>query len=323
VEVQVIRGGNRQVVGTRELVVGDIVHLEVGNKILADGIVLRCNDFKTNESALTGESDDINKNPATVPFLLSGSTVAAGTADYVVTAVGVRSMQGSIMQDTAQEGGDTPLQVKLDKLASRIGYVGVVCALGTFAAMMAIKASGGVEKSWLEWVVYSFIYCVTIIVVAIPEGLPLAVTISLAYSTRKMLADQNLIRHLSACETMGGATDICSDKTGTLTENRMTVVQAWVAGGMVRAALCCSSRFCAAFVTALCRASRAAWSARRLRAACAVVVLSRVLVFFFLHACVWCGAQRPHTCGFAYAARYLLSTLSHTTRRSSSPTRTP
>lgn len=234
IEVQVIRAGKRLTVGTTDVVVGDIVHLETGTKVPADGVVLACNDFKTNESAITGESDDIKKDPVNVPIVLSGTQVAAGTADYVVTAVGTRSMQGSIMADATQEDGDTPLQVKLDGLARQIGYVGMVCAVGTFAAMMIVNAvKGDQQEKWSTWTVHSFIYGVTIIVVAIPEGLPLAVTISLAYSTRKMLADQNLIRHLAACETMGGATDICSDKTGTLTENRMTVVQAWLGGSRV------------------------------------------------------------------------------------------
>ena len=184
--------------------------------------------------ALQGESDDIAKDALIAPILISGAQVAAGTCDYVVTAVGVNSLQGSIIKDASAEHDDTPLQVKLDSLATRIGYVGTACAVGTFIAMMIIKAIGGQQDvTWTSWTVDSFIYAVTIIVVAIPEGLPLAVTISLAYSTRKMLADQNLIRHLAACETMGCATDICSDKTGTLTENRMTVITAWLGGQRV------------------------------------------------------------------------------------------
>eukprot|EP00158_Paraphelidium_tribonemae_P002869 Partr_v1_DN25739_c0_g1_i1_m74936 putative ATPase, Ca transporting, plasma membrane len=234
IEVQVVRNGARMAVNMTGVVVGDVVHIETGAKVPADGIVLRCNDLKANESALTGESDDIKKDPVRAPILISGSQIAAGTADYVVTGVGVNSLQGAIMKDVAQETGDTPLQVKLESLAGKIGYVGTAFALATFIAMMIIKATGAqADVSWSSWTITSFIYAITIIVVAIPEGLPLAVTISLAYSTRKMLADQNLIRHLAACETMGGATDICSDKTGTLTENRMTVVQAWLGGRLV------------------------------------------------------------------------------------------
>jgi P-type Ca2+ transporter type 2C len=115
----------------------------------------------------------------------------------------------------------------------QIGYVGMAAAIATFIAMMIIKATGGgtsASATWASWTIAAFIYAITIVVVAIPEGLPLAVTISLAYSTGKMLQDKNLIRHLDACETMGNATDICTDKTGTLTENQMTVVEAWLGG---------------------------------------------------------------------------------------------
>ena len=187
IEVQVVRGGARMALLTSDLVVGDVVHIEAGAKIPADGFVLAGNDLKCNESALTGESDDIKKDPVHRPTLLSGAQVSAGTCDFVVTGVGVNSLQGAIMKDVAQEGGSTPLQVKLALLATTISYFGAFFALATFLAMMLIKATGGkTEKSWGSWTVDSFLYAVTIIVVAIPEGLPLAVTISLAYSTRKV-----------------------------------------------------------------------------------------------------------------------------------------
>jgi hypothetical protein len=176
-------------------------------QVPADGILLRSHNLKANESELTGESDDIAKDTTSAPVLISGSQIAGGTGDYVVTGVGLNSLQGAIMRDVSVEGDETPLQAKLDALATRIGYVGTACALGTFVALMIIKGTGSQpDSSWASWSVQSFIYAITIVVVAIPEGLPLAVTISLAYSTRKMLADQNLIRHLDACETMGGAT---------------------------------------------------------------------------------------------------------------------
>ncbi len=136
------------------------------------------------------------------------------------------------------EAKDTPLQEKLEEMAKKIGYFGFGFAIATFIAMIV---SWFADNSRLKdkystgsWIIHAIITSVTIIVVAIPEGLPLAVTISLAYSTRKMLKDNNLIRVLAACETMGNATDICSDKTGTLTENRMTVVQGWLSGAVCK-----------------------------------------------------------------------------------------
>jgi calcium-translocating P-type ATPase len=183
--------------------------------------------------SLTGESDEIRKSADRAPCLLAGTNVTAGTGAFIVTAVGVRTVQGQIIKDSTSDTEETPLQQKLDDLATKIGYIGMGAAVLTFIAMMVIKATNGGTsggRSWGSWTVTSFIYAITIIVVAIPEGLPLAVTISLAYSTGKMLQDKNLIRHLDACETMGNATDICTDKTGTLTENQMTVVEAWLGG---------------------------------------------------------------------------------------------
>ena len=165
--------------------------------------------------------------------MLAGTAVTSGTGSYIVTAVGTRTLQGQIIKDSTSESEDTPLQAKLDDLATKIGYIGMGAAVLTFIAVMVIKATGGgtsASRTWASWTVSAFIYAITIVVVAIPEGLPLAVTISLAYSTGKMLQEKNLIRHLDACETMGNATDICTDKTGTLTENQMTVVEAWLGG---------------------------------------------------------------------------------------------
>jgi calcium-translocating P-type ATPase len=237
VRIRVIRNGEEVGLGVSEIVVGDVVHLETGDKIVADGVFINGSGVKTDEAALTGESDNVNKNAAKDPFLLSGTAMAAGTCNMLVTAVGVRSTQGKIMADTAMEAKDTPLQEKLEVMATRIGYFGFVFAGLTFIAMIV---SWFADNSRLKekyntgsWIIHAIITSVTIVVVAIPEGLPLAVTISLAYSTRKMLKDNNLIRVLAACETMGNATDICSDKTGTLTENRMTVVQGWLGGDFV------------------------------------------------------------------------------------------
>jgi P-type E1-E2 ATPase len=144
---------------------------------------------------------------------------------------------GIIVRALSQEESQTPLQEDLEGLATRVGWVGLSSATVIFLTLVAQWAYnhfvvGGEAFSWAmleDWIGY-FIVSVTILVVAVPEGLPLAVTISLAYSMRKMMKDNNLVRHLQACETMGSVTTICTDKTGTLTENRMTVVRAWLGG---------------------------------------------------------------------------------------------
>ena len=147
----------------------------------------------------------------------------------LVIATGRNSQWGRIKAKLETEQTQTPLQEKLDDMAAMIGYVGMAAAGATFIALMGIRYMKKDElpshdEGWFAAVLEAFIIAVTIVVVAVPEGLPLAVTISLAFSTKKMLKDNNLIRHLAACETMGNATNIWSDKTGTLTENKMKVV---------------------------------------------------------------------------------------------------
>jgi magnesium-transporting ATPase (P-type) len=225
---QVLRDGQLLTVPVSELSVGDVVHLEAGSHVPADGVCFQANELKVNESAITGEPNDLKKAPE--DMLLSGTQVAAGSCSFLVTAVGLRSTSGSILKDATAEEGDTPLQVKLTGLVRQIMFVGVATAIGTFVAMMAVNGARGGIHPWGPWSVKAILYAVTILVVAIPEGLPLAVTMSLAYSTMRMLKDNNLIRKLMACETMGCVTDICSDKTGTLTENKMTVTALWLAG---------------------------------------------------------------------------------------------
>jgi calcium-translocating P-type ATPase len=229
IDVVVVRSGKFHNIPVGDLVVGDIVCLEAGDAIPCDGVLVNYDGLEIDESALTGEPEDIDKDSETDPFLLSGCTAIAGSGRFVVIAVGKYSQWGVIKSHLEKEQEETPLQEKLDTMAALIGYVGMGAAAATFVAMMCIKIF--VQPDYLNDIsvfhhaLDAFIIGVTIVVVAVPEGLPLAVTISLAFSTKKMLSDQNLIRHLAACETMGNATNICSDKTGTLTENRMTVVR--------------------------------------------------------------------------------------------------
>ena len=229
VDVVVLRGGLHWQIPVDEIVVGDIVCLEAGDQIPCDGVLVQVDAMQVDESALTGEPIDVDKELENDPFVLSGCTVEAGTGKFLAIAVGKLSQWGIIKSKLEKEQEETPLQEKLDDMAAMIGYVGMAAAAATFVTMMFIKIFVNPahlrEMSLFSYALEAFIIGVTIVVVAVPEGLPLAVTISLAFSTKKMLADQNLIRHLAACETMGNATNICSDKTGTLTENRMTMVK--------------------------------------------------------------------------------------------------
>jgi len=236
-DVKVIRDGETHELSSKEVVVGDVVLLEPGDKIPADGILTLCDagGVVTDESSLTGEIDGVEKanfDTKTDPFLLSGCNVSSGSGHMVVIAVGKHSQWGVIKASLEKEQAQTPLQEKLDDMAAMIGYIGMAAAAATFIALMVIRFLAiknntldlSTDEGWFQTILEAFIIAVTIVVVAVPEGLPLAVTISLAFSTKKMLKDNNLIRHLHACETMGNATNICSDKTGTLTENKMKVV---------------------------------------------------------------------------------------------------
>ncbi|KAL6645058.1 hypothetical protein ACP70R_016666 [Stipagrostis hirtigluma subsp. patula] len=236
ITVQVTRSGYRQKLSIYDLLVGDIVHLSIGDQVPADGLFVSGFSLLINESSLTGESEPVAVN-AENPFLLSGTKVQDGSCKMLITTVGMRTQWGKLMA-TLSEGGDdeTPLQVKLNGVATIIGKIGLIFAVVTFAvlteSLFRRKISDGSYLSWtgddaLELLEF-FAIAVTIVVVAVPEGLPLAVTLSLAFAMKKMMNDKALVRHLAACETMGSATSICSDKTGTLTTNHMTVVKACI-----------------------------------------------------------------------------------------------
>ncbi|KAF5798826.1 putative P-type Ca(2+) transporter [Helianthus annuus] len=236
ISIQVTRNAYRQKLSIYELLVGDIVHLAIGDQVPADGLFLSGFAVSIDESSLTGESEPVMVSSEN-PYLLSGTKVQDGSCKMLVTAVGMRTQWGKLMA-TLSEGGDdeTPLQVKLNGVATVIGKIGLFFAMVTFAVLVqklvTRKITEGTHWRWsgddaLELLEY-FAIAVTIVVVAVPEGLPLAVTLSLAFAMKKMMNDKALVRHLAACETMGSATTICSDKTGTLTTNRMTVVEACI-----------------------------------------------------------------------------------------------
>ncbi|KAI5305905.1 hypothetical protein KEM56_002903 [Ascosphaera pollenicola] len=243
-EVKAIRNGKSVLISIFDVTVGDILHLEPGDALPADGILLSGRDVKCDESSATGESDMMKKTPGqevwdhimdgTVtqkhdPFIISGSTVLEGVGTYLVTSVGKNSSYGKIMLSLQTPNDPTPLQVKLGKLADYIGCLGTAAAVILFLVLfirflVQLPTDGMTGPARGRAFLDVLIVAITVIVVAIPEGLPLAVTLSLAFATTRMVKENNLVRILRACETMGNATVICSDKTGTLTQNRMTVV---------------------------------------------------------------------------------------------------
>ena len=278
---KVIRNGNPLDIPSDDLLVGDLINIMVGDILPADLLLVEGNGIKMDESALTGESETLKKevfekcilkniknSKPPSPLMLSGTNCIEGTGKGIVIAVGDYSQKGIIRRtvDNAQENAKTPLEEKLEDIAEKIGYFGMIAGAVTLVALMirfGVNYSNDrkeYKKSSFEQGLFSsyvsnnpsstnepeiisaanaeltnpkknissnildiIMLCVSIIVVAIPEGLPLAVTLSLAFSIKKLMDQQNLVRKMHACETMGGANFICTDKTGTLTKNEMNI----------------------------------------------------------------------------------------------------
>ncbi|ONI27179.1 hypothetical protein PRUPE_1G072600 [Prunus persica] len=245
IQLEVIRGGRRVEVSIYDLVVGDVVPLNIGDQVPADGILISGHSLAIDESSMTGESKIVRKD-SKEPFLMSGCKVADGNGTMLVTSVGVNTEWGLLMASISEDTGEeTPLQVRLNGVATFIGIVGLTVAFAVLVVLLVRYFTGHTKNAngtpqfmagktkfgdAIDGAIKIVTIAVTIVVVAVPEGLPLAVTLTLAYSMRKMMADKALVRRLSACETMGSATTICSDKTGTLTLNQMTVVEAFTGG---------------------------------------------------------------------------------------------
>lgn len=234
--VKVRRKGKVMQIPRHDIVVGDVVLIEVGDEVPADGELLTCTDLQINESTLTGEPIT-EKNlegggdgayPRNV--VLRSTMVMNGRGEFVVTAVGDATEIGKVAQkSTEQTSVKTPLYVQLDKLASMISKVGSVVSVAAFVIflvhdILTNPVWGGKDYFYMAEIVLGyFMMAVTLIVMAVPEGLPMAITLSLALNMRRMLKSNNLVRKLHACETMGAVTVICTDKTGTLTQNQMQV----------------------------------------------------------------------------------------------------
>ncbi|XP_076892651.1 calcium-transporting ATPase 8, plasma membrane-type-like [Bidens hawaiensis] len=244
IHLEVVRGGRRLEISIFDIVVGDVIPLKIGDQVPADGILISGHSLAIDESSMTGESKIVHKDQK-APFVMSGCKVADGYGTMLVTSVGINTEWGLLMASISEDNGEeTPLQVRLNGVATFIGIVGLAVAIVVLVVLLIRYFTGNTTNSddpkfvagktslgdAVDGAIKIFTIAVTIVVVAVPEGLPLAVTLTLAYSMRKMMADKALVRRLSACETMGSATTICSDKTGTLTLNMMTVVEAYICG---------------------------------------------------------------------------------------------
>ena len=269
VRVKLRRDGSIRSLSLEEVVGGDVVVLEAGDEVPADGRLFQANNLHVDQSLMTGESEPVRKladtrddtaaGPEQPGCVYRGTQVVEGTGVMIVTEVGDETYLGQIARrlsadaddDQAREGEEhrikrkltisreaTPLQRKLEKLARLISRIGYLAAGSIFVALLArglwigeIGKDAGLLASAKALLDY-FVYMVIIIVVALPEGLPMSVTVSLALAMRKMTRANSLVRQLVACETIGSATVICSDKTGTLTQNKMQVVHVWCGGSV-------------------------------------------------------------------------------------------
>ena len=234
--VQVIRNGNTTQVPKKDIVVGDTVIITTGEEIPADGQLIEAVSLQVDESSLTGEpvcakSTDpaLFDKDATFPtdWVMRGTKVMEGHGMYEVKAVGDHTENGKVFEAAQiDDSVKTPLNEQLDRLGTLITRVSLGIAALIIIGRLSLFFINMVEFDWLRFVTFflqTIMIAVTLLVVSIPEGLPMAVTLSLAYSMRRMLKTNNLVRKMHACETMGATTVVCTDKTGTLTENQMRI----------------------------------------------------------------------------------------------------
>lgn len=238
-DVTVIRSGRIRQISVFDVMVGDIIHAEAGDVVAVDGVLVQSSSLQVDESSISGESDLVHKTAASDhlhmlaahadPFILSGTTIARGAGRYLITSVGVNSTYGRTLMSLRNDVEETPLQAKLGRLGKQLITFGAAAG-SVFFLILFIRylvnlkhmTTGPTDK--VEAFLHVLILSITVIVITVPEGLALNVTIALAFATKRMLKDNNLVRLLRSCEIMGNATCVCSDKTGTLTQNKMTVV---------------------------------------------------------------------------------------------------
>ncbi|PRQ36149.1 putative calcium-transporting ATPase [Rosa chinensis] len=243
-QIEAVRNGERVQISIFKIVVGDVICLKIGDQVPADGLLLKGYSLEVDESSMTGESDHVEINQSQNPFLFSGTKVVNGHAQMLVTSVGMNTTWGEMMSQISSDTSEqTPLQARIRGLASSIGIVGLLVALSNLIVSKIHYFTGKTKdkrgkkefngsRTKVNHIIMAVIgmvgTAVTIVVAAIPEGLPVAMTITLCYAMKRMMADKAMVRKLSSCEIMGSATTICTDKTGTLTMNQMKVAKFWI-----------------------------------------------------------------------------------------------
>ncbi|KAG5985467.1 hypothetical protein E4U55_000029 [Claviceps digitariae] len=244
-EVTVFRSGRARQVDITQVLVGDVMHIEAGEVVAVDGLLIQASGLYINESPISGESGMVHKTipgdhdashaVLADPFILSGTTVSRGVARYLVLSVGSNSTYGRTLMSLHEDVEETPLQAKLGRLGKQLIVFGAIAGAIFFVILfirfllrlqsMADQGPSNKAEAFLQILILS----ITVVIITVPEGLALNVTVALAFATTRMLRDNNLVRLIRSCEVMGNATCVCSDKTGTLTQNQMTVVAGRIA----------------------------------------------------------------------------------------------
>ncbi|XP_062014331.1 putative calcium-transporting ATPase 13, plasma membrane-type [Rosa rugosa] len=245
IQIEAVRGGKKQKISLSEAVVGDVIFLNCGDQVPADGLLVEGYSLQVDQSSMSGQSDDIVEiSDDQNPFLFSGTKITHGSARMIVISVGMNTKRGEMTSQISQDTSEkTLLQARLEKLTSLIGKVAAVVAFLVLAVLLVRYFTGHTEDEngnkefnsssikvddLISAVTGIIAAAISIVVVAIPEGLPIALTLTVSYSMKKMMADKATVLRLSAAETMAFTTTICTDKTGTLTMNQMTVTKFWI-----------------------------------------------------------------------------------------------